>query len=79
METTMNDPFKEIAERAHFNIYHSDLWNGTGRRFAEMIVRECCTQMKEFYSVVPTKNADGDTIHTAVNGADILKNHFGVE
>lgn len=37
----MNDPFKEIADRAHFNIYHSDLWYGTARRFAEMIVKEC--------------------------------------
>jgi hypothetical protein len=37
----MNDPFKEIADRAHFNIYHSDLWRGTGRRFAEFIVEEC--------------------------------------
>ena len=39
----MNDPFKAIADRAHFNIYHSDLWNGTGRRFAEMIVQECAS------------------------------------
>jgi len=37
----MKDPFQEIAARAHFNIYHSDLWRGTGRRFAEFIVEEC--------------------------------------
>lgn len=37
----MDDPFKDIADRAHFNIYHSDLWRGTGRRFAEFIVEEC--------------------------------------
>lgn len=37
----MKDPFKDIADRAHFNIYHSDLWRGSGRRFAEMIVEEC--------------------------------------
>ena len=35
------DPFKDLADRAHFNIYHSDLWRGTARRFAESIVREC--------------------------------------
>lgn len=39
----MEDPFKKIADRAHFNIYHSDLWRGTGRRFAEMIVEECAS------------------------------------
>lgn len=37
----MNDPFKDIADRAHFNIYHSSIWNNTGRRFGEMIVEEC--------------------------------------
>lgn len=39
----MEDPFKKIADRAHFNIYHSDLWRGSGRRFAEMIVEECAS------------------------------------
>lgn len=39
----MKDPFKEIAEQAHFNIYHSDLWRGSGRRFAEMIVQRCAS------------------------------------
>jgi hypothetical protein len=37
----MKDPFKDIADQAHFNIYHSNLWNGTGRRFGEMIAEEC--------------------------------------
>jgi hypothetical protein len=37
----MEDPFRKLAEDAHFNIYHSDLWRGTGRRFAEFIVEEC--------------------------------------
>jgi len=37
----MDDPFKDIADRAHFNIYQSDLWRGSGRRFAEFIVEEC--------------------------------------
>ena len=37
----MNDPFRELAENAHFNIYMSNLWTGTARRFAEAIVEEC--------------------------------------
>lgn len=37
----MDDPFKKIADQAHFNIYHSSLWNNTGRRFGEMIAEEC--------------------------------------
>jgi hypothetical protein len=39
----MNDPFRKIAEDTHFNIYMSDLWTGTARRFAEAIVEECAT------------------------------------
>ncbi len=37
----MNDPFRELAEDTHFNIYMSNLWTGTARRFAEAIVEEC--------------------------------------
>jgi hypothetical protein len=37
----MNDPFANIAEQAHFNIYLSSIWTNTGRRFAEQIVQEC--------------------------------------
>ncbi len=37
----MNDPFRKLAEDTHFNIYMSDLWTGTARRFAEAIVEEC--------------------------------------
>ncbi len=39
----MKDPFVAIAERTHFNIYLSNLWQGTGRRFAEAIVEECAS------------------------------------
>ncbi len=39
----MTDPFKNLAEQSHFNIYLSDLWNGSGKRFAEAIVEECAT------------------------------------
>lgn len=37
----MNDPFVEIANKTHFNIYNSPMWNSTGRRFAEEIVKHC--------------------------------------
>ncbi len=39
----MNDPFEELAKQSHFNIYMSDLWRGTARRFAEAIVQECAS------------------------------------
>lgn len=36
-------PFDRLAEQSHFNIYFSDLWQGTARRFAEAIVEECAS------------------------------------
>lgn len=39
----MKDPFERLAEQAHFNIYFSNLWQGTARRFAEAIVEECAS------------------------------------
>lgn len=35
------DKFEKLAAEANFNVYHSDIWRGTGRKFAELIVREC--------------------------------------
>jgi hypothetical protein len=35
------DLFEHFAAQANFNIYHSDIWRGTARRFAEYIVEEC--------------------------------------
>ena len=36
-----NDKFESLAAAANFNVYHSDIWRGTGKRFAELIVEEC--------------------------------------
>lgn len=41
------DRFKQLAEQASFNIYKSDLWQGTGHRFAESIVQECISIVNE--------------------------------
>jgi hypothetical protein len=38
------DRFEPLAAAANFNIYHSDLWRGTARRFAEYVVQECARQ-----------------------------------
>ena len=36
-----NEKLKEIAKQSHFNIYMSELWQGTAERFALAIVQEC--------------------------------------
>lgn len=36
-----NDKFEALAAKANFNVYHSDIWRGTGKKFAELIVKEC--------------------------------------
>ena len=38
-----NDKFEVLAAEVNFNIYHSDIWRGTARKFAELIVRECAS------------------------------------
>lgn len=48
-----HERFDELAARAHFNLYHHDLWHGTGRLFAELIVRECCEMMIELEAQYP--------------------------
>ena len=57
------DQFDLLAAKAHFNIYHSDLWHGTARRFAEMIVMECANiALREEHDPY-----------------ECIKKHFGVE
>ena len=35
------DKFSLLAAQSNFNIYHNNLWHGTGQRFASAIVQEC--------------------------------------
>lgn len=37
------DQFDLLAAKANFSIYHSNLWHGTARRFAELIVEQCAS------------------------------------
>ena len=39
----LDDKFEKLAAKANFNIYHSDIWIGTARKFAELIVNECAS------------------------------------
>lgn len=61
-----DDVFEKLAAKANFNIYHSDIWQGTARRFAESIVRECLNCCDQ----VDLAGAD-DCI-------DNIKDHFGI-
>ena len=66
------DQFGLLAAKAHFNIYHSNLWHGTAHRFAEMIVLECIRYFNEDYV------RDFDTLWRE-DLSKSLKEHFGVE
>ena len=63
------DQFDILAAKANFGIYRHDLWHGTGRRFAELIVRECMEWCDAHATI------DG----TAQQVRNSIKNHFGVE
>jgi hypothetical protein len=59
------DQFDLLAAKANFGIYRHDLWHGTGRRFAELIVRECAKRVDYWES------------RQGEHCEDLLK-HFGV-
>lgn len=40
------DRFEQLAAEANFNVYHSDIWRGTGRKFAELIVADCMERIR---------------------------------
>ena len=61
-----SDRFEQLAAEANFSVYHSDIWRGTGRKFAELIVRECC-------DIVHRKTDESIRVVMAI------EQHFGVE
>ena len=63
------DQFDLLAAKANFGIYRHDLWHGTGRRFAELIVRECM----EWCDAHATIDGSAQQIRNSI------KNHFGVD
>jgi hypothetical protein len=62
----LEDKFEQLAAAANFNIYHSDIWRGTARKFAESIV-------KETLQVARAGVEYGDSMENAVY------KYFGVE
>lgn len=78
----LEDKFERLAAEANFNIYHSDIWRGTARKFAESIVRECIAIIR------PTDHHEAWTQSYlgGVEGLDLLeskideiKKHFQLE
>jgi len=67
----LEDKFEQLAARANFNIYHSDIWRGTARLFAESIVRECAKVADEGLAEVTVKGPEWPSHY--------IKKHFGVD
>lgn len=65
----MNPRIKQIAEETHFNIYNSPIWNGTGERFVEAIINECCVALNPMLRDMISRG----------QAVDAIKKHFGVE
>jgi|688.fasta_scaffold1699491_2 hypothetical protein len=72
------DRFEQLAAEANFNVYHSDIWRGTGRKFAELIVRECLEQIDKIRD-----GCEADKEYQQALGADwaglAVARHFGVK
>jgi hypothetical protein len=61
-----------LTAEANFNVYHSDIWRGTGRTFAELIVRECGEVAYKAYWNNP------ETVR-GIHIKEKIKKHFGVK
>ena len=72
------DRFEQLAAEANFNVYHSDIWRGTGRKFAELIVQECLEQIDKIRD-----GCEADKEYQQALGADwaglAVARHFGVK
>lgn len=66
----LEDRFEQLAAQANFNIYHSDIWRGTARKFAESIVKECCG----IYDKIDNGNPHMDTEYFP----EAIHKHFGL-
>ena len=70
------DRFEQLAAEANFNVYHSDIWRGTGRKFAESIVRECITVM---YDNAIERQVPPDIEKTPTHYAIAILEHFRIQ
>ena len=76
------DPFERLAAEANFNVYHSDIWRGTGRKFAELIVRECAKRLRETdYELMFVEDGmcDPSISDAMLVAASDIEEHFGVK
>ena len=71
----LEDRFEQLASQANFNIYHSDIWRGTARRFAELIVQDCIDIIHK-QERIPSQFYFSKTAHTHEYA---IKTHFGIE
>ncbi len=69
------DRFEQLAAQANFNIYHSDIWRGTARKFAELIVQECVGVVEGGHFL----HQDAPEARLARECSSAIKRHFGVE
>ena len=63
------DRFEQLAKQASFNIYKSDLWQGTGHRFSESVVKECMSIVADAV----------DHREPASTYVDKIRKHFGID
>ena len=74
------DLFERLAAEANFNVYHSDIWRGTGRKFAELIVKECVDVLKKDMELAHIQLIPLDfSMYANSRLQRTIKEHFGVE
>lgn len=79
-----DDLFEQLAAEANFNVYHSDIWRGAGRKFAELIVKECINEIayigkaNEVFGDRTDRGGLNHILWTTETAIEKIKQHFGV-
>ena len=80
----MNERIKELSKQAWESISVQDAlddeaFNQFDQKFAELIVRECSTHLRNCANAYDGSDTDADYMEAMLHSADMIKKHFGVE
>lgn len=75
----MSDLLKTLAERAHFNIYFSDLWQGTAQRFVRFVLQHVIDRLQNSQNTQDPDSQWGQAYNQGLEDAiKIIRADFGM-
>lgn len=83
----MNNRIRELVKQAGINltpaqfsgVLEDEVSEFDLEKFAELIIQECSTHLKNCASAYDGSDTDSDYMEAMLHSADMIKEHFGVE